>query len=58
MKTTVFHWGERDGYLAALVLSPRERRREIEEVVPVPLPPKRRFVRVSENVVKRPFLID
>jgi hypothetical protein len=59
MKGTVFRWrGEKDGYLAALLLS-KERRPMIQKVKIEPLPPKRDWVRVSPYVVKvlRPDII-
>lgn len=53
MKGVVFKWrGEKDGYLAALLLS-RERKHVIPKVTPEPLI-KRDWVRVSPNVVKIP----
>jgi hypothetical protein len=53
MKGLTFKWHEKDAYLASMILS-RERRVETIEIVPESLPHKRKFVRVSENVVMVP----
>jgi len=54
MKGTVFRWrGEKDGYLAALLLS-KERRPVIQKVEIEPLPPKRNWVRVNSRIIKVP----
>lgn len=58
MRTRIFRWREKDGYLASLILS-HEKPRETVEVVPEPLPPKRKLFRVSADVVRvvRPYIL-